>query len=208
MDATIKVTKPVLKQKDSSAANLVAAIYGLLFVSGEKGLTLAELNRVLRKVGLEKIKAALVQLERKLSLDDESGIEIKKFGHSFRLVTKMEIKDFIHRYLPNKIKNPLNSKTMEVLAIIAYNQPCTRPRINEIRGADSFQIVDDLLEKELIVELGRKDTPGRPFIYEVSPKFYDLFGINSLDELPKVENFDLDKFRQGSFFDSNRYGDD
>lgn len=207
MKTTINIATPTLK-KPSKEANLVASIYGLLFVCGAKGITLRGLIRIFKKAGIEKVKLALLALERKLADDEQSGVELKKFGNSFSLVTKPIIKDYLHLLLAHKVKNPLNSKAMEVLAIIAYNQPCTRPRINEIRGVDSFQIVDDLIAKELIVELGRTDKPGRPFIYEVSAKFYDLFGIDSLDQLPKIEHFDLDKFKQGSFFDSNRYGDE
>jgi len=75
---------------------------------------------------------------------------------------------------------------LETLAIIAYQQPITKPEIEEIRGTNSSEIVNSLLEKNLIQIVGRKDSPGRPFLFGTTNEFLKLFGLNSLDELPNL----------------------
>ncbi len=182
-----------------------AIVQGALFVAGKEGMTLAELHKILPRLTMEEIKGHLAGLQRKFDADAEIGITVKDYGNKYKFLTKPEIKNEMRRYANVKFKNPLNAKLMEVLAIIAYNQPCTRPRIAEIRAADSAGLVDILIEHGLVQELGRADTWGRPFLYAVTDKFFDLFGISSVDDLPKVQNFDPESFVESNFFDSNRF---
>ena len=201
-----KATAP--KKRESTETIILdpkAIIHGALFVAGKDGMTLAELHKILPKLTMEEIKQNLVLLQQKMNQDLETGTTIKEYGNKYKLLTKIEIKSEMRKYANVKFKNPLNSRLMEVLAIIAYNQPCTRPRISEIRGVESAPLVDILIQHGLVQELGRSDTWGRPFIYSVTDKFFDLFGISTIEELPKIQEFDIQSFSENSFFDSNRF---
>lgn len=201
-----KVKSPKKRRKDDEPLlDVKAVIQGALYVAGKEGMTLAELHKILSKLTTEEIKNHLLSLQEKMENDYECGITIKDYGGRYKILTKVEIKNEMRRYANTKFKNPLNSKLLEVLAIIAYNQPCTRPRISEIRGSDSTTFVDILIERGLVEELGRADTWGRPFIYAVTNKFYDLFGISKIEELPEIQKFDPESFQENSFFDSNRF---
>lgn len=154
-----KVKSPKKRRKDDEPLlDVKAVIQGALYVAGKEGMTLAELHKILSKLTTEEIKNHLLSLQEKMENDYECGITIKDYGGRYKILTKVEIKNEMRRYANTKFKNPLNSKLLEVLAIIAYNQPCTRPRISEIRGSDSTTFVDILIERGLVEELGRADT--------------------------------------------------
>lgn len=206
----VQINPPIKKNiaaPDNIELSVTAILQGALYVAGKEGMSIIELHKILPKTSTDEIKRHLMIMQNKYDQDGNMGICLKEFGGRYKMLTKSQIKKEMQRFVNTRFKNPLNSKLMEVLAIIAYNQPCTRPRISEIRGTDSAPLVDNLLEKGLIVELGRADTWGRPFIYEVSEKFYDLFGISDVKELPEVQNFDADAFSDASFFDNNHFDD-
>lgn len=210
LNEEIKINSPkkrVSNSKDEPQLSIQAILHGALYVAGKEGMTLADFHKILPKLTTDEIRRHLLVLQNKLENDVDSGISLNDFGGKYKLLTKMNIQKEMQRYANVKFKNPLNSKLMEVLAIIAYNQPCTRPRISEIRGIESASLVDILIDKGLVVELGRADTWGRPFIYEVSQKFFDLFGITKIEELPEIEDFNMDSFQESNFFDSNRFED-
>jgi len=117
-----------------------------------------------------------------------SGIRIIRTAGGYQMVTNPEFADYIARFLslpPQK----LSKAAMEALAIIAYRQPITSPEIDAVRGVDSSGVLHTLLERELIREVGRKDTPGRPILYATTEKFLEYFGLNDLSELPEIEEF-------------------
>ena len=95
---------------------------------------------------------------------------------------------------------------IETLAIIAYNEPCTRTKIHEMRKADPTPILDKLIELGLVEQAGRSEAVGKPYLYQVTKNFYDVFGINSIKELPEIvlPEEDLDDNSDIDFFDSNR----
>ncbi|WP_434349322.1 SMC-Scp complex subunit ScpB [Mycoplasmoides gallisepticum] len=197
-----ELTKNSSEQKELSAK---AIIQGALYVAGRNGMTLQELNKIIPKIHQDQLFKELEEMIYSYDQNLNFGLTIKNYGGRYKILTKAAVKKDMQRYVSERFKNPLNKSLMEVLAIVAYNQPCTRVRINEIRGVDSLSLVDNLLEKGLIVEVGRADTPGRPFLYNVSEKFFDLFGIESIDDLPQIKHFDPDSYQEGNFFDSNRY---
>lgn len=210
LNKEIKINAPKKRSnnsKDEPSLSVQAILHGALYVAGKEGMTLADFHKILPKLTTDEIRRHLLVLQNKLENDADSGVALNDFGGKYKLLTKMNIQKEMQRYANVKFKNPLNSKLMEVLAIIAYNQPCTRPRISEIRGIESASLVDILIDKGLVVELGRADTWGRPFIYEVSQKFFDLFGISKIEELPEIEDFNMDSFQESNFFDSNRFED-
>ena len=161
-----------------------AVVEGLLFLSGEDGLSIEEISNAIEK-DAEETKRIIKELYKDYE-SEERGIRLEYLGEKFKLTTKKEHKDYYKR-LVNEEDNTLSDSSLEVLAIIAYNGPITRIDVDNIRGVNSSYIVRKLLLKGLIEESGRSDSPGRPRMYKVTLKFLDYFGLGSLDELPKLE---------------------
>ena len=101
--------------------------------------------------------------------------------------TKKEHKEYYKKLVIDEENSILSQSALETLAIIAYNAPLTRIDIDNIRGVNSSYVVRKLLLKGLIEEIGRSDAPGRPRLYNITPRFLDYFGLGSIDELPKLE---------------------
>ncbi len=153
----------------------------MLFAYG-KSVKLSVLANILEKSEKE-IKEVLDSMKEKYS---ERGIELIQLEDSYSLVTKKEYYGYINKLFETKSKPNLSNAGFEVLAIIAYNTNITRAEVEKIRGVNSDGTINKLLEYELIEEAGRMDAPGKPIMYKVSENFYKLFGISSLDELPKI----------------------
>ncbi len=163
--------------------NLKAVLEGLLFVSGEDGLSIEKAMGL-----LEVEEKELMKLLKNLEDDynsDERGLRLDFLGKTIKLTTKKEHKDYYTKLLEED-DSLLSQAALETLAIIAYNQPITRVKIDEIRGVSSSHIMRRLLSRNLIKELGRSDLPGRPNLYGVTDAFMDYFGLASLEELPKL----------------------
>ncbi len=103
-----------------------------------------------------------------------------------QLTTAPELAELIERFLGLEATSHLSRAALETLAIIAYQQPVTRPQIDSIRGVNSDGMMKSLLSKGLILESGRSDGPGRPFLYSTTPEFLQHFGLNSILELPSL----------------------
>ena len=116
----------------------------------------------------------------------DSGLQIQKFGNNFQLCTREENREFIER-LCNPVKEKkLSRSALEVLAIIAYKQPVTRGEIESIRGVRCSYVVEGLVQKGLIEEVGRSEAIGRPILFGTTDLFLRHFGIESLGELPEL----------------------
>jgi len=130
---------------------------------------------------------------RELAEDYEnrgSGLRLREMEKSFQLVTNPENDDYIQR-LCTPVKNrKLSQSSLEVLAIIAYKQPVTKAQIEGIRGIRSDRVLEGLMLKGLVEELGRSDAIGRPYLYGTTKEFLKLFGFESLKELPEIEEID------------------
>lgn len=162
-----------------------AIIEGLLFVSGEDGLTIEEICNITKK-NQDEIKSLIKELYNDYK-DSSRGIQLEFLGNHFKLTTKAEHKDYYKKLTIEEENSLLSQSSLETLAIIAYNAPVTRVEIDDIRGVNSSYIVRKLLIKGLIEEVGRAEIPGNPKLYNVTPKFLDYFGLGSLEELPKIE---------------------
>lgn len=138
----------------------------------------------------------IIELMKNEYSKEERGIEIIKVENSYQLCTKKENYDYIYPVFDKRSKPNLSPAALEVISIIAYNPKITRAEIEAIRGVGSDGSIYKLLEYELIQEAGRLDAPGRPTMYETSPKFLKMFGLTSLDELPELPKYRLDENQQ------------
>lgn len=178
---------------------ILSVIEGMLFLSGDEGLTVKQVSSVLqlsKKEATEYIDE-LIQIvnERKVK-----GIELVSFGGVFKFVTLSKHHEYYQRMVEQN-ENTLSNAALETLAIIAYNQPITRVRIEEIRGVGCDAMIRKLVAKALIKEVGREDTPGKPILYGVTDEFMDAFSLTTLDELPELKEMKED-FDQEDIFNT------
>ena len=158
-------------------------ILAVLFAAGEP----LELERLAEGLGVD--KAAMRQtLERLRGRLREAGLpfELLELEENVQLATAEEYGDLIRSVLSQKRSTPLSQSAMEVLAIVAYNQPVTRAFIEQVRGVDCGAVVQGLAAKNLIEEKGRLELPGRPLLYGTTADFLRCFGVSSLSELPPL----------------------
>ncbi len=165
--------------------NFKAIIEGLLFISGEDGLTLKEITNTI-ELEEEQTIELIKELYKNYESDDR-GIELEYLGNHFKLTTKAKHKEYYKKLREFEENSELSQSSLETLAIIAYNAPITRIDIDNIRGVNSSYVIRKLLLKGLIEETGRSDAPGRPRLYNITSKFLDYFGLGSIEELPKIE---------------------
>lgn len=174
---------------------------GLLFVQGDTGLTLKEVMSIL-EINEEEAKELVYRL--KSSYENENrGLRLNYLGNTFKLTTKQEHKEYYQKLLESPTTHVLSQAALEVLAIIAYNEPITRSRIDEMRGVDSVFIVRKLLAKGLIKETGRADAPGHPILYKTTDDFLDYFGLSSKEDLPDISEIVVDENEEKDLFKSN-----
>jgi segregation and condensation protein B len=157
------------------------ALEALLFVA-ERPLTRREIA-ALAGTDRETVDARLGDLEVSLR---ERGIQLLLDGDRVELATAAEAGALVARYVGADAVR-LSPASLETLAIVAYRQPITKAAVERIRGVDSDYTMRSLLHRRLIVELGRADTPGRPFLYGTGFEFLERFGMTSLDGLPPLE---------------------
>ena len=164
---------------------LKAVLEGLLFVVGEDGLTIDQIEDVLE---VDEDTAKGVVMELKKDYEDESrGLRIDFLGNRFKITTKFEHKEYYQKLLENPETNTLSQAALETLAIIAYNEPITRVQVDAIRGVGSASIIRKLVAKGFVKESGRSELPGRPILYETTNEFLDYFGLSSTGDLPNIE---------------------
>ena len=164
-----------------------AVLEGLLFVVGEEGLTLEQIEDVL-EIDEETSKSLIMELKKDYE-DPSRGLRIDFLGNRFKLTTKFEHKEYYQKLIENPLTNTLSQAALETLAIIAYNEPITRVQVDAIRGVGSVNIIRKLVAKGFIKESGRSELPGRPILYETTNEFLDYFGLSSVEDLPDISEF-------------------
>lgn len=169
---------------------MIRKIAGLLFVAGEEGISLETLQETLQ-VPQEELLELLAQLQHHLSEDPMSPIDLVNYGQRYFLMTQSDLDETIRSFAQSPLQQKLSRAAIETLAIVAYRQPVTRVTIDEIRGVSSQAMLQKLLLRDLIAEVGRLDAPGRPLLYGVTPYFYNYFGLTSLDDLPEIKDLVL-----------------
>ena len=165
--------------------NKLGILEGILFVVGDEGINLKNLCEIMN-IDIDEAKALLLKLKESYK-SDERGIRISYLGDAFKLTTKECHKEYYQKLVENPDTNTLSPSSLEVLAIIAYNQPITRVEIDTMRGVSSNHIIRKLVAKGLIKEAGKSKMPGRPNLYRTTSEFLDCFGLSSLNELPELE---------------------
>lgn len=135
--------------------------------------------------------------------EKNAGIEIIRIKDSYQMCTRKEYYDFVAQVLDKKNKPNLSNASLEIISIIAYNPDITRAQIETIRGVNSDGTIYKLLEYELIKESGKLDAPGRPTTYAVADKFFKMFGISNLEDLPELPKYKLDQNQQIVIDDGN-----
>lgn len=164
---------------------LIAQLEALLFVT-PAAVTIAQLAAALEvtpryvELGLEYLRARYQQETA------PSGIRLQEHHGRYQLTTAPEHSAVVERFMGLDITSRLSHAALETLAIIAYQQPVTRPEIDSIRGVNSDGVLKSLLSKGLVQEVGRAERPGRPILYASTSDFLQHFGLNSLQELPPL----------------------
>ena len=175
-----------MNEQIEQVKNIQAAIEAILYAAGYP-VTYEKLSEVL---GLSKkdIKSIVEHMATLYNKDEsERGIMILRFDDSCQFCTKEVFAPYIREALEIRRGGNLSASSMEVLTVVAYNQPVTRTYIDTIRGVDSNYVVNSLIDKDLIRAVDRLDAPGRPILYGTTEKFLRVFGLNSLSELPNTE---------------------
>ena len=167
---------------DPAAEDLTAFFEALLFVA-ERPLTLPELAE-LGGVPRAQAQAALAALEAELEAPGR-GIRLQHLDDAWQLVTAPDVGERLARYAARD-EARVTPAALEALAVIAYRQPCTRADVERVRGVDSDYVIRSLLHRRLIVEVGRRDSPGRPILYGTTFAFLERFGLTSLEGLPAL----------------------
>lgn len=163
----------------------LGVLEGILFVVGDEGITLKSLCEIMN-IEIEEAKELLLKLKNSYE-SEERGLRISYLGDAFKLTTKEEHKEYYQKLVESPDSNSLSPSTLEVLAIIAYNQPITRIEIDEMRGVNSAYIIRRLVAKGLIKEAGKSNLTGRPNLYRTTHEFLDAFGLANLNELPEID---------------------
>jgi segregation and condensation protein B len=164
---------------------IIARIEALLFVAAG-GVLPSQIAAAL-DLPLKVIENHLDMLESRLAGDVyPHGLRIQRHHGRLQLTTSPETAADIERFLGLEATGRLSRAALEALAIIAYQQPVTRPEIDAIRGVSSDAVLKSLLSKGLIQEIGRAERPGRPIIYTTTSDFLQHFGLNSMEELPPL----------------------
>lgn len=163
-------------------SHLKAHIEAILFAAGDpiKAEKLAEIL----DIPLEHVKELLLQLTQDMAAP-ERGLCLLQIGGGYQICTKPEFAAIVEK-LAAVQDTRLSNPALEALAIVAFKQPVTRQEVDFIRGVQSDSVINTLVERRLIREVGRKDAVGRPILYGTTDEFMACFGINSLDELPKL----------------------
>jgi len=163
---------------------LGAFLEALLFIA-ERPLTSAEIAE-LAEVPAVQAEASLSALGEDLA-EDERGLRLQRLDDTWQLVTAPEVGARLAAYAARE-EARISPAALEALAVVAYRQPCTRSDVERVRGVDSDYVIRSLLHRRLIMEVGRRDTPGRPILFATTFTFLERFGLTSLEDLPPLSS--------------------
>jgi segregation and condensation protein B len=160
-------------------------VEGLLFAS-DAPLEAERIREVLDLASVDEARALVAALRERYE-GEARVLQIAEVAGGYRMVTRAELAPWLVRLARTRTRVRLSRAALEALAIVAYKQPVSRPEIDAVRGVNSDGVLDNLLERRLVRIAGRKDAPGRPFLFETTREFLVAFGLRDRDDLPKVE---------------------
>jgi segregation and condensation protein B len=174
-------SQPISGENAETELSLSVKLEALLFVAAEpvaptQLATALDVSASVIERGLNELGASLAT----------RGLRLQRHAGRVQLTTAPQLAELIERFLGLEATTHLSRAALETLAIIAYQQPVTRPQIDSIRGVNSDSMMKSLLNKGLILESGRTDGPGRPILYSTTPEFLQHFGLNSILEMPPL----------------------
>ena len=167
------------------SAELKAIVEALIFASPDP-LTPKAIYKLLDNEPKEDVKAALEELKK--DYDRPGGLQLVEVAGGYQIVTRPDLHEWVRRLFQERSTQKLSVQALETLAVIAYKQPITALEITEVRGVNTSGVLNTLLERHLIKIVGRKQVVGRPFLYATTKEFLIRFGLNDLNDLPKVED--------------------
>lgn len=164
-----------------------SAAEAIIFAGG----TPVELSRIAKALDITENEAkAQINILIEEYEKAEKGITIIELDKSYQMVSKKEFAPYIRTVMDLRRNAPLSQAALEVLAVVAYNQPVTKAFVEQVRGVDCSGVIGSLCAKELIEEKGRLELPGRPLLYGTTQNFLRCFGIKSIEELPPLPQTD------------------
>jgi segregation and condensation protein B len=169
------------ESENLNVQDLPATLEALLFVSAEP-VTPLQLATALN-LSVSEVEQGLQHLDDELQ---GRGLRLQRHGGRVQLTTAPKMAEIVERFLGLEATSRLSRAALETLAIVAYQQPVTRPYLEGVRGVSSDGVIKSLLSKGLVQEIGRAEGPGRPILYGTAPEFLQYFGLNSLSELPAL----------------------
>jgi segregation and condensation protein B len=168
------------------SAELKAILEALIFASPEP-LTPKAIYKLLDNEPKEDVQAALAELKR--DYDRPGGLQLVEVAGGYQIVTRPDLHEWVRRLFHERTTQRLTHQGLETLAVIAYRQPITSLEIAEVRGVSTASgVLNTLLERHLVKIVGRKQVVGRPFLYATTKEFLIRFGLNEINDLPKVED--------------------
>ena len=170
------------------ATELVAAVEAVLFAAGES-VHPKEIAAAFEGTDEDAVRAAIELLPSRYATGP-GGLVVEQVAGGYRLATKPAVGALVRQFFRQRNRTRLSPAALETLAIVAYRQPATVPEIQAIRGVDPTGALKNLLEKKLVRILGRKKVVGSPLLYGTTKQFLVHFGLNKLEDLPSIEEFD------------------
>ncbi|WP_047152052.1 SMC-Scp complex subunit ScpB [Aneurinibacillus tyrosinisolvens] len=170
---------------------LKAIVEGLLFVAGDEGIEAKQLASIL-DLEVDEVIALMDEMKKDYR-DQQRGLQIVEVAQAYQFTTRPEFAEYFEKMAQTPSHATLSQAALETLAIVAYKQPITRLEIEEIRGVKCESSISRLNSKNLIREVGRAETIGRPILYGTTKEFLEYFGLRSLDELPPPPEFPADE---------------
>lgn len=162
-----------------------AILEGILFATGE-AVPVRRLSEVMDMTE-KQVEKLLSEMAEEYNISEERGIHLIRLEDSWQLCTKREYYDYIHKLKEKARRAALTNAGLEVLSVVAYNQPVTRSSIEFIRGVNSDGPLNNLVASGLVKEMGRLDAPGRPILFGTTEDFLRCFNLSSLSELPDID---------------------
>jgi segregation and condensation protein B len=170
-------------------SEMEAVVEAVLFVASEP-VDRNQLLELFAEKEHEAAKEAIQEVIDRYRMAADRGVYLEEVAGGIRLVTKAELHGYLRKFFEVSGRTRMSMAALETLAIVAYRQPVTGPEIQELRGVNSTGVLKTLLERRLIRISGRKRLVGKPFLYRTTREFLMHFGLESLDELPPLEEFE------------------